>query len=299
MFLKKISFYTCCNHVKSCFFLTFAPGITTYFTPIVMSRLVSRFRLSYLRAEAHVELHVEFMHILETRGVTLLGLTAVHAPYSSLLAREKEILDFMHKSLLTPGILELDKTRDDIYRGLVKAIKASTHSTSAARKAAAGKLVAIIKYHGYVPRRRSFDKTAAIADLVDELTAREGNAALVNETGVAAWCADLLAANTAFNEAFIARNSEIGQRPATNMREIRPRVDAAFRDLLDAIEGLAKANGVDKYEEVIREWNALARYARNMIARGQGRGEAAGREQATGNARGLPAVVAPVEYLLD
>ena len=187
-----------------------------------MPKLISRLSLPQLRNEAHVELHADFLNILGGNNVSQMGLTAVATPYSQLVTEEKKILDFVHKSLLTPEIEALDAKRDDLYRGLVEIVKANTHSGDPAKKEAAVKIKTIIDYYGDVSRRRLFDETTAIADLVDEISNNTANAELVTKIGAMTWCADLLAANTAFRTAFLARNDEIGERPGTKkMNEIR------------------------------------------------------------------------------
>jgi nucleotide-binding universal stress UspA family protein len=243
-----------------------------------MKAIFVLFNFHKLSNEAHFEFHDEFRILALTLGIEKLGIAKLfNEIYLPALAVEASVLDFFAWSKFTDKIKRANRHRDSMYRGLASAVKTATYHPDPDKRAAAARLAMILAHYGYMPRRMYEAKIAAIKDLLREF-ARPENEPLVTAAGVGEWVELLATANEEFVDLLLARDEEIGQRPAVRSREARVAVDEATRALLDRVAALITLNGINStvdYRPFVADFNAIATRYKHLLAIETGRRAAA------------------------
>jgi hypothetical protein len=244
-----------------------------------MKTLITRFRYTNLRNEAHVEFNDTFSALVENHGVATLGIAPLYAAYKPLYAEEVALLDMIRKSEYTTELSAQDHARDSIFRGFADAIKSALNHFDTAKREAAERLSSVFEHYGNIATRSYDEETAAIDDLNRELET-DANAAALATLALGDWAVQLNAENRAFDALMRARYSEAATRPTARMRNVRAATDKALRAILDHVEALAAVNGEAAYAPFISELNAVSERYKNILAQQAGRREAQNNEKA-------------------
>ncbi|MDR0766253.1 MAG: DUF6261 family protein, partial [Odoribacteraceae bacterium] len=197
------------------------------------------------------------------------------------LLREKyqqlvELLDFIRKSEYTGQIREQDALRDSLLSALTAAIRANQHNPDAAKRDAARRLLSIVKHYGQVSRRKQQEESAAIDDIVRELSVTTFSG-LIALLGLTALFSQVVEANNEFFRLTLARVDEMKQRPNVTMSELRLEVNDLLEDLLDRAEAIITLGTLTPSTELdafVAGYNVLANMYSNSLAQEQGRRDA-------------------------
>jgi hypothetical protein len=109
---------------------------------------ILRIKFSYLRNEEWFQLFTEFKDLVQASGEAALDITACFFTFLSLYVQADEALDLIRKSENTDRMEDADMKRDQIYRGLVDAIKSALNHFNAEKKQAAKTLSTVIANFG-------------------------------------------------------------------------------------------------------------------------------------------------------
>ena len=153
----------------------------------------------------------------------------------------------------TEAIEQGDKKRDDLMLAIAQTIEAFTRLPIAEKAEAAKRLNFLLKPYRNVTRLPYAQESANIRDFVLKM-AEEANAADIETLGLTEMMTLLDEANQAFIDLYKGRSGEIRVRSTSEtMKTIRPKVDATFAQLFDAINGLYIVNELTTKDVTTRE----------------------------------------------
>ncbi|MDR2809983.1 MAG: DUF6261 family protein [Tannerellaceae bacterium] len=202
---------------------------------------ISRFNISQLRIEEWFRFHTEFWGLATQCGVEVLDIIRLFSPYETLYKEADGLLEILRKSFITVDTASADRLRGRLFRGLRDAAKSFQYVLDEAKQAAGIKVNAVIrKYSNSISKGARGEKTAAIDNLLQDLTQVEGGIDLSAEIqllGLGTWVTDLAAANTAYKETLSERVEESTSRPDTGrLRQVRSDMDRYYRNMINTID---------------------------------------------------------------
>ncbi|MDR0544179.1 MAG: DUF6261 family protein [Odoribacteraceae bacterium] len=249
--------------------------------------------------------HLENMPLHRFRGETLASAArSVHAAATSIgagaigiqesideldacLDRVSGSLDQADKSGLTAEIREQDRLRGNIARGLAAVAKAYLLYPDRAKRAAAERLVIILDRYGDLHRKTYDDESAAIEDLVKELS-NATHAPMVILLGLGEWVTLLDNANKAFGALMLQRYAERTRR-AVPMKVARMAMEEKMRKIVARLESIITLYGIDFSPELalfVKEYNEIAKRYKDILARERGHRKAHRTDDSTGDSTG-------------
>ncbi len=160
---------------------------------------------------------------------------------------------------ITEEIQALDLRRDNAIIGLNAQVQGLTYHPDPAIRAHAEKLVRQLNLYGGNIAKENYQSETAILDniLNDWKTKPELSAAIAN-LGLTAWMGELMEANKAFNNAYLARTQDNGTRLPDTLRSKRTEATQAYYTLKDFINGFHTINkGVEPFKKLADELTAL------------------------------------------
>ncbi len=235
--------------------------------------------LYHLRKNEHFEFMRHIISIITDAGAEALNVVNQLAGLENALAREREVITRVTKSLLTTRIAEADLARETLYYGLASAIRAASRHYNIALRRVAEPLIMVIDSFGDVTRRAIEEETSVIVSLCNALTQHHAEACAT--LGLTEWINALEGANREVHKLIESRLEEGANRPKLTMSKVRAKVDAAYKTLADTVFacGLIASRNNDaeltaKYENVTGQWNELVERAGNILAARRGRAAA-------------------------
>ncbi|MDR0765742.1 MAG: DUF6261 family protein [Odoribacteraceae bacterium] len=227
------------------------------------------------RNETFVQFIKDILEVLNRLGSGAVGVKAVAdqlaAAFDAMIAH----LDPVVKSDITAKIEEQDRFRDGTLRALTTTARANLHHLDAARREAAARVTSVIDHYGSVARRTYDDESAAIDDVLRELTSAT-HAADVTTLGLGALVTQLSDANAKFFELMHDRYEE--ERPSASMHESRVVVETHLNALIARVEASVTLLGLDSNPDLaafVEEYNRIATRYKHVLAQQQGRRDAA------------------------
>lgn len=231
---------------------------------------IKSININNLRNDEHFQLHTELRKLVEKHGAAALNIEAAFAAYLPLYAAVDEALTKVSKSALTADIHAADKRRDALFRGMVNANKSAADHFKPDVQAAAKRLKVLLDTYGNLAQKPLNEETAALHNLLQEL---EGSyAADAKLAGLADWAAELKAANAAFGKLVTDRYEEAALKTDLVLKQCRREADEAYRAIAERVNALAVVEGVAKYEDFIRQLNAVLEKYATLLAQRRGRG---------------------------
>ncbi len=214
-----------------------------------------------LKNAEHLSFMTDLLDLLKTAKAE--PLKKLKTKFEKVVADEELSQKEIKKSLYTSKLIELDKKRDEMYKGLLFHIKGNMFSLTDSVRAAATEIMLIIDTYGNFTTHNYQRETTEIQNFIVELKSDKYKA-FVDTAGIKTWVNWLEAANNKFHEAYMARRDEYALRPNLNTKEIRKDGDLLFKEFQKITEALellhpseeleillAKANAsIDKWNEV-------------------------------------------------
>ncbi|MDR2389288.1 MAG: DUF6261 family protein [Tannerellaceae bacterium] len=216
---------------------------------------IQKFGIRKLRNEEWFRFHTEFSELAVLCGLIILGLERLYPPFEALYKEADELLERLRKSFITINTTEANQQREQQYRGLRESVKTFLYSLDANVKAAAAKLNDVIgKYHATIMRGGRSAATAAIDNLLQDLTSTPGGMDFSQEVhllGVETWVNSLTAANQTYKEAMAQRIEESTRRPDTGrLKQVRLEMDFLYLSMTSAVNArLAAIGNIPEEEE--------------------------------------------------
>ena len=184
-----------------------------------------------------------------------LSLTEVVGVFNIAFAALDNALKQAQKTGYTDAIIAADDDRDNILIGMLGALHSLIRfPDKAIADAAAQLLVVADKYGAGVARLPQREESAVLTNLVTDMRS-DGNATLLQTSGVAIWVDKLDESNQAFDELYSKRTEKEAEFITGLTRTERANVQAAFEKLAQAIEAYAFINDEAAYKPLADKIN--------------------------------------------
>jgi hypothetical protein len=252
---------------------------------------IKKLHLNNLHNEEHSQFGADVIALVKAATPAALHVEAAFEAFTAVHRQENEVLERIRKSALTAKIDEADRARDEIFYGLRESVVAATRHFTPAMREAAGRLMIVFDTYGNVAARNYAEQTAAVQNLLEELTS-PGRVADMETLGLEGWIQELDRRNVAMAGLLRSRDAEeTAGGTDLVMKQVRASADAAYRLLVGQVEALgtvAAMQGAGSavgpasvYEGFVASVNTLVeRYAEALAVR-RGRAAAAkAREEA-------------------
>ena len=208
--------------------------------------------------------HYEFMKVVNDRfaaETTLSTDAAAEKAMEALAAALKEedrCLVISRRNLITGDIRAADKTRDDIFRSLRKAINGFTDAPVADVAKAGKVLKQCVADYAINPAMQLDRETGLLHNFIADLETK--HAAEVAKLGLTLYVAPLKEANAKVEQFIVDRTTAQSVIAAGELRAARLATDAAYRHLVKFVNALAMVSGTTDYD-------ALAKFLNEHIER--------------------------------
>ncbi|MDR2388654.1 MAG: DUF6261 family protein [Tannerellaceae bacterium] len=204
---------------------------------------ITKFNPAPLRIEEWFRMHTEFYGLVKLCGVDVLNMERLFPPYEILYKEGDELLEILRKSFITADTQSADRLRGRIFRGLRNAAKSYQYTPNTEKQNAGAKVNAVIrKYSSAILKGSRAEKTAAIDNLLQDLTPKEGSIDLSAEIQILSlevWVTDLKAANTAYKQSLSERVEETVARPDVGrLKQVRIEMDRYYTNMTNAVNAL-------------------------------------------------------------
>jgi hypothetical protein len=228
-----------------------------------------RIDLSHLHNEEHFQFNTEFKDLVLDLGAVAIDIETLFLAYMILYAQEEEALQVIRRSVTTEQLILVDTERDQIFSGLVSAVKSGLKHFNPESRLAASRLKIVLDQYGNVARESYDEETADCYKLVKEAQSTYADA--IATLGLTDWIVQLNNVNQAFESLMKSRYSEEASKTEYRMKQTRLASDASLRTISKQIDALILVNGPTKYEAFVREFNARVEKYKLIIAQREGR----------------------------
>ena len=208
--------------------------------------------------------HYEFMKVVNDRfaAETTLSTNAsakkAMEALAAALKEEDRCLVISRRNLITDAIRAADKTRDDIFRSLRKAINGFTDAPVADVAKAGKVLKQCVTDYAINPAMQLDRETGLLHNFIADLETK--HAAEVAKLGLTLYVAPLKEANAKVEQFIVDRTTAQSVIAAGELRAARLATDAAYRHLVKFVNALAMVSGTTDYD-------ALAKFLNEHIDR--------------------------------
>ena len=208
--------------------------------------------------------HYEFMKVVSDRfaAETTLSTNAsakkAMEALAAALKEEDRCLVISRRNLITDDIRAADKTRDDIFRSLRKAINGFTDAPVADVAKAGKVLKQCVADYAINPAMQLDRETGLLHNFIADLETK--HAAEVAKLGLTLYVAPLKEANAKVEQFIVDRTTAQSVIAAGELRAARLTTDAAYRHLVKFVNALAMVSGTTDYD-------ALAKFLNEHIDR--------------------------------
>ena len=208
--------------------------------------------------------HYEFMKVVNDRfaAETTLSTNAsakkAMEALATALKEEDRCLVISRRNLITDDIRAADKTRDDIFRSLRKAINGFTDAPVADVAKAGKVLKQCVADYAINPAMQLDRETGLLHNFIADLETK--HTAEVAKLGLTLYVAPLKEANAKVEQFIVDRTTAQSVIAAGELRAARLATDAAYRHLVKFVNALAMVSGTTDYD-------ALAKFLNEHIDR--------------------------------
>ena len=220
--------------------------------------------MTSLHNNEHAEFHKAIVREIKTNTPASLGIEKLFPAYEAALENELTAIDVENGSRHTTAIEDADIYRDEMHQSLVLETKSKLVSYKPENRDAAAQIKRILDQVGDMRKLPYNQETETIQSLVNQL--KENYADELETTGLIEAVNQLDIANKSFNDRFGERVTEVSGRPDGDVKIERVAVDETYRNITDAINGLAIINGDTAYRAFMDKVNYLVDYYKTTLA---------------------------------
>ena len=214
--------------------------------------------------------HYEFMKVVSDRfaAETTLSTNAsakkAMEALTAALKEEDRCLVISRRNLITDDIRAADKTRDDIFRSLRKAINGFTDAPVADVAKAGKVLKQCVADYAINPAMQLDRETGLLHNFIADLETK--HAAEVAKLGLTLYVAPLKEANAKVEQFIVDRTTAQSVIAAGELRAARLATDAAYRHLVKFVNALAMVSGTTDYDALAKFLNEhIDRYKHEVL----------------------------------
>jgi hypothetical protein len=214
--------------------------------------------LRTLRNGEFVQFGADFHGLINANNPVALNIEPQLLIFKSSLDETTRLFKLERTSPVTQELVLLDERRDKAIIGLAGAIDSYCYHFDAATANAASVLADNLKLYGTGIAKLNFPtESASITAIINDWETKPKLAAAVTKLGLAAWVAELKAANQLFGQKYLERTQEFGAANPDTLKAKREETLAAYYELRKFIDAYAVINPSAAYDKLIKELNAL------------------------------------------
>lgn len=231
------------------------------------NKAIQLFRISRLLNEPHLQFHVDIDTLLTQTGVETHGIIKLCEIYQKVIAEEKEALNYIGASQLTVKLNLCDGKRSQLLRGFINTIEGNAGHFIEAISNDGVMIRNVINHYGNINKRASDAKTAAINDLVRELS-NVAYAEAIDRLHLREWLTKIIEANATYHSLAMDRYDEIALRTPHRMRTCRPETDRMYHAMVNDVEiQVLVGRTTPGMTECIARWNVIVSHYKTLLAR--------------------------------
>jgi hypothetical protein len=236
-------------------------------------KVILTFPLSLMSNETHLQFNVSIDTHVTKAGSAVHDMVKLPALYKVNIGNETEALDYITASAVTGRLALQDGVRNRLYKGFACVIDGLTDHFDDAMCADAQLIRGVLDHYGYVTRKPADAKTAAIDDIVRELT-NAANGPAIERLTMRPWLGKIGEANAGYQALAMERYDEAALRTPHRMRICRPETDRVYHAMENEIENqMLKGDAAPGMTKFIAEWNAIVTHYASIAEREKGRGK--------------------------
>ena len=220
--------------------------------------------MTSLHHNEHAEFHKAIVREIKTNTPASLGIEKLFPAYEAALENELTAIDVENGSRHTVAIEEADIYRDEMHQSLVLETRSKLVSYKQENREAGAQVKRILDQVGDMRKKPYNQETETIQSLVNQL--KENYADELESTGLIEAVNQLDIANKSFNDRFGERATDVSGRPNGDVIVERVVVDETYRNITDAINGLAIINGDTAYRAFMDKVNYLVDYYKTTLS---------------------------------
>jgi hypothetical protein len=229
-------------------------------------------KLPRYRNNEHFQFHYDFRELVNKETPAKLKIQALFTgDFMTAYRNEDIVLQKINKSAITKDINELDKQRDELFRGLADAHAAATRHFNKTIAGAAIRLQPVFDSFGNITKLPMREESSAIYNLAQELLTNHNDDVVL--TSLKDWINALSDKNKEVIDKMKERNNEESDRTDLVMKEARAATDKAYNAIVKQVNALALVEGEAAYVSFITKLNNNINKYNLILAQRMGRGK--------------------------
>ncbi len=232
---------------------------------------IKSIKVSRLRNEEHFQFQTGFYNLINKHKSEALGVKKLFTEYKVQYAIEQGALDKIQKNSLTEDIAHADEKRDTIYTGLKEAVSSGSKHFTTEIQEPAKRVLLVLEHYGNLTRKNYEAKTAAINDLILELTSNYTDEVKIIK--IKEWIDQLKRENVNFQALQDERDTIEAQSSHVPMSDTRVAIDIRYKNIIKMINALILVNGEGNYAIFSNELNEKIDRFNMIISRRGGKGD--------------------------
>jgi Family of unknown function (DUF6261) len=178
-----------------------------------------------------------------------------------------ELFKLERSNATTGKLTDLDNRRDRAIVGIRTVTQGyALHYDPTIASAAKVVLAGIDKYGTRISRFNYMAETQVLEMLAEDCTTNADMAAAVKALGLQDWVTELNEANSQFDDNYVDRTAEYGDRPETNLGKLRITATEKYESLVAHISSHATLNkDVEAYKKIVNGLNSLTDLYTKMV----------------------------------
>ena len=173
-----------------------------------------------------------------------------------LVDEENKSLEIVAKSEHTQRLKELDRNRDNMFRGLSACVNESSYSPIKDEKEAATLIKILLKKYGNIISESFESQHSKTENLIQDLRS-EKYATATNKIGLTRWVNWLEEAESTFMELYRTRRDEKASTIATtrSLKLVRKDLNGVYREIIEHLNALAVLQPSEALSQLIARIN--------------------------------------------
>ncbi len=226
--------------------------------------------LKNLRNNEHLNHMNEVKQLIAIHTADALGIITQTDNFLQALLQEEEAINPQLKSEKSDILVDDDAKRDYTFRGMSDAVLSATRHFKPTVRAAANKLqTEVFNPFGNIARLNYDEETTAIDSLCADL--QSTYATECDLIGLNEWIEELLINNNDFKKTSSQRVDESSVKTQLKMKQVRAKVDEAYKAIGKRISALIELNGETDYKTFVTKLNIITDKYNITLAKRRGR----------------------------
>lgn len=220
--------------------------------------MIDSINIAVLRNGEYLQFMEDFTSIVDVNSPATLN---VDAQNTALKAKEIELQALFkvdQKNEITDELVLIDQRRDDAINGITSIVNGYLYHFDPLLKNAANALNDNLKIYGSgIARQNLMAETATVNSIVGDWENKPALTAAMGTLDLVGWKNELKAANTLFNQKYLARTQEYGAASPENLKLKRDETNVVYYELRKFLDAYFTIVNTPAYATAINELNAL------------------------------------------